>query len=150
MTMEGTPFNTSAVKRTMLPHLFLPYSARKTPEPIPSGTPIRLATASNSMEPTIALAMPPPVSPIGLGIWVRKSQFSAPMPRVITVPRIRKRGIVTMKVARQMEPSASQFVTRLRTEMFCEDLSKSPRRHSPGNRPDKQTGERINDQGYYE
>ena len=27
------------------------------------------------IEPTIALAMPPPISPIGFGIWVRNAQL---------------------------------------------------------------------------
>ena len=27
-------------------------------------------------EPTMAFAMPPPVSPTGSGIWVKKAQFS--------------------------------------------------------------------------
>ncbi len=32
-------------------------------------------------EPMMALAMPPPGSPTGAGVWVRKAQFSAPAPR---------------------------------------------------------------------
>jgi len=34
--------------------------------------------------PTMALAMPPPVSPTGFGIFVKKSQFSAVAPSLIT------------------------------------------------------------------
>ena len=32
------------------------------------------AIASRMMVPTIALAIPPPVSPVGLGSWVKKFQ----------------------------------------------------------------------------
>ena len=31
-------------------------------------------------DPAIALAMPPPTSPTGLGIWVRNAQFNDPIP----------------------------------------------------------------------
>jgi len=34
------------------------------------------ASPSNSNEPTIAFAMPPPIAPTGLGSWVKKSQFT--------------------------------------------------------------------------
>jgi hypothetical protein len=77
ITMEGTPLSTSAVKRTALASLVpRPNSARKMPPAMPMGTPIRLPTANRIADPAIALAMPPPDSPTGLGICVKKSRFS--------------------------------------------------------------------------
>ena len=61
ITIDGTPFNTSAVNLTALASLVpRPNSARKMPPAIPTGTPIRLPTASRIAEPAMALAMPPP------------------------------------------------------------------------------------------
>ena len=51
----------------------------------PIGTPIAAATASNTRVPTMALAIPPPTSPVGLGSWVKKFQSSEEAPS-----RIRK------------------------------------------------------------
>src|ERR1700760_3786023 len=145
--MEGTPFRTSAVKRTMLPHLLRPYSARKTPAPIPSGTPIMLAVTSNITEPTIALATPPPISPIGLGICVRKSQFSPPTPRTIMVPRIRNNGTVTISAPSVISPRATILVSLRRREMVVGiNLGNGPRRHSARDRPDQQSGQCVHNQ----
>jgi hypothetical protein len=46
------------------------------PPRIPSGTPTRLAIPRSSIVPTMALAIPPPVSPVGFGSWVKKFQSS--------------------------------------------------------------------------
>jgi hypothetical protein len=40
------------------------------------------------MEPTIALAIPPPVSPTGFGVWVRNDQFRDPAPLRIRYAKI--------------------------------------------------------------
>src|SRR5882724_4259488 len=149
ITTEGTPFNASAVKRTILPNLFRPYSAKKTPAPIPNGTPIRLAKPKSRSDPTIALPMPPPSSPIGLGIWVRKAQFKAPNPRTTTVPRIRKRGTVTISAANVMRPSAIELESLRRREVVWISLGKGPRQHSPGDGPDQQHGQGVHYQGYH-
>ena len=39
------------------------------------GTPMRVAKERTFALPTMAFAMPPPVSPVGLGSFVKKFQF---------------------------------------------------------------------------
>src|SRR5690348_11222005 len=117
------------------------------PEPIPRGTPMMLARPSSMIEPTMALAMPPPSSPIGLGICVKNAQFSSPKPRKSTVPRIRKSGTVTTRAASVIEPSASQLESLRRKETVRKGLGKGPRRHSPSDRPDQQASQGIHNEG---
>ena len=76
ITMDGVPFMTSATKRTIQPSLPEPYSARNTPAPMPIGSPMRHANPTMIPVPTIAWATPPPVWPIGTGVWVKKFQSS--------------------------------------------------------------------------
>src|SRR5690242_11662393 len=102
------------------------------------------------MEPTMALTMPPPTSPIGLGIWVKNVQLSPWIPRAITVPRIRNSGTVTKSIASEIKLRARRFVSRRCNAIFCEELSNGPRRHSPSDGPNQQAGERINDQSQHE
>src|SRR6185312_7091578 len=106
-----------------------------------------LAKPSSMIDLTIALAMPPPSSPIGLGICVKKVQFSSPKPRKSTVPRIRKRGTVTTRAASVIEPNASQLESLRRKETVRNGLGKGPRRHSPCDRPDQQAGQGIYNEG---
>ena len=49
---------------------------------IPIGTPIRLANPSSTPEPTMEFAMPPPLSPSGLGICRKKARFSELAPLI--------------------------------------------------------------------
>ena len=81
MMMDGTPFSTSEVNRTILPkRLPRPNSERYIPAPIPIGTPIRLAIPRIKTDPAMAFAIPPPNSPGGMGVLVKKSRFSEPKP----------------------------------------------------------------------
>jgi len=50
----------------------------------PIGTAKSAAIPMRISVPTMALAIPPPVSPTGFGILVKKSQFNAPAPSLIT------------------------------------------------------------------
>ena len=52
-----------------------PYSEKNTPPSTPMGTPNTAACPSKINVPTMALAMPPPVSPTGFGNWVKKARF---------------------------------------------------------------------------
>ncbi len=76
MTMEGTPFSRSTINRMVKAKLLLLYSARKIPASEPMGTPIKTARRRTLPLPTMALAMPPPVSPDGFGSWVKNAQLS--------------------------------------------------------------------------
>ena len=80
MTIDGTPFSTSAVKRTSDANGFFPYSDRYTPAITPTGMARAEAIAIRYSVPSIALAMPPPDSPTGFGIFVKKSQLSEEKP----------------------------------------------------------------------
>ena len=51
---------------------------------IPTGIASTAPSPVTMSEPTIALAMPPPVSPTGLGICVKKLRLSDVMPCVTT------------------------------------------------------------------
>src|SRR5947209_11626078 len=104
--------------------------------------PTRAATAMIMAVPTIALAMPPPVSPTGWGIRVKKAQLREPMPRTTTPPRMRKSGASTTRVAATMAPSPRKLTKRRRRLMLC----KVPRRHAAGDAPDHELGHAIHNQ----
>src|SRR5215470_14386138 len=147
--MEGTPLRTSAVNRTTFPYTFRPYSARKIPVPMPNGIPMMLAMRRMNPEPTSALAMPPPGSPGGFGIWVKKAQFSPAIPRYTTVPNTRNNGTVTIRAARVIPPSAIQLLS-LRRQLIagCKGLGKGPRRLSARYAPYQKTRQSIHNQSY--
>src|SRR5579859_4063159 len=71
-TIDGTPLSTSAPKRIHQLTRSVPYSDRYTPPITPTGTPMSDANANRVNVPTMALAIPPPTSPTGLGNWVKK------------------------------------------------------------------------------
>src|SRR6266478_4302584 len=72
------------------------------------------------------------------------------MPREITVPKIKNSGTVTNNMAREIKPRARAFLSRRCNAMFCLGLSKGPRWHAPGNGPNQQPGERVDDQSQNE
>ena len=55
-----------------------PCSARYRPAPMPTGSPISDAIPTRISVPTMAFAIPPPASPTGRGMWVKKPSESAP------------------------------------------------------------------------
>ena len=73
--MDGTPFKMSAANRIHQFNLVPPYSDRKTPPRTPTGTPMTAACASRMNVPAMALPMPPPGSPTGLGSCVKKARL---------------------------------------------------------------------------
>jgi hypothetical protein len=79
-TIDGTPFSTSAAKRTTDENFVSGYSARWIPQMQPIGTANREASPMRMRVPTMALPMPPPASPTGFGNCVKKAKFSAPIP----------------------------------------------------------------------
>ena len=80
MTIDGVPLRTSATKRLTVDSRLPGYSEAKTPAPIPTGIPMRQAVPTMSSVPTIAFATPPPLSPAGAGIFVKKSSDRLPAP----------------------------------------------------------------------
>src|SRR5271156_2931835 len=114
ITIEGTPFSTSAVKRTMSPKRLRPNSARKIPAPTPRGTPRMLARARMNADPTIAFAIPPPASPTGFGVCVRKAQLSDPTPRYTRQAKIANNGSSTRITVNTAAPVITWSVMRRR------------------------------------
>src|SRR5215510_13954995 len=76
MTIDGTPFNVSAANLTADAKRLPRYSDRYTPLRMPIGTAIAAANPVRISVPTIALAIPPPGSPTGRGLLVKKSTLS--------------------------------------------------------------------------
>src|SRR6202049_1591632 len=75
------------------------------------GTPMVLAISKMKAEPAMALAMPPPGSPTGFGVCVRKSQLIEPMPLYTRYPktapsgsRTRMTAVAAAKVAKEFTP----------------------------------------------
>ncbi len=119
-TMDGVPFMTSATKRVIFASRVPEYSAQKMPAPTPRGSPIRLAMPTMIKVPTIALATPPPVSPAGTGILVKKSSEILLAPLAIRVRRISSRGSTASSTARTMRPTiALLFQRRSRGRFIC-------------------------------
>ena len=79
-TIEGTPVSTSAMKRMIEPIRGLAYSETKMPISRPTGIATTLASETMITVPTIEFLTPPPVSPSGFGVFVKKSRLRWPTP----------------------------------------------------------------------
>src|SRR4051794_25408961 len=66
------------------------------------------------MDPTIALAIPPPCSPTGFGVCVRNAQLIDPIPRYIKYPKIATNGASTTSTVRIATPVMRWSVKRRR------------------------------------
>src|ERR1700723_38353 len=122
------------------------------PAPIPSGTPSRLAIPRIIPEPTMPLATPPPTSPGGLGVWVRKAQFTEARPRTRRYPKMATNGTRTTITVRIAMPVMAWSVTRRRRltgDTLCcgaamlAALDMRARRLAARHRPDQQTCQRV-------
>src|ERR1700691_2639861 len=148
--MEGTPLRTSAVKRIALASLVpRPNSARNIPLPMPIGIPMMLASARSTPEPTIALAMPPPVSPSGAGTLVKKFKSSELAPLKMSSAKMTASGTITRMVAKTASTVTVWSVTVLILErssnLLVLTLLSLPRlrRRAARDRPDQQLGNCI-------
>jgi hypothetical protein len=113
MTIEGIPCNISIdnlVKYTNFPFL---YSERKMPVKTPRGTEKRIEIITRINVPMIAFRIPPPVSPTGLGRWVRKSQLMTEMPLLVMKKRIKNIGRIELK-----EKSMMMVLNNLSTKIL--------------------------------
>src|SRR6185437_1233149 len=147
ITMDGTPLSTSAVKRMASPKRLRPYSERKTPAPMPSGTPMALAMPRITPEPRMALAMPPPGTPTGAGVLVRKAQLMEPIPRFNKSAKIAARGSSTSRTAATAS-AVNRWSSNRRIHEICSDLAPAllrmdPRWKATSHTPHQQTGERV-------
>src|SRR5579875_559294 len=124
MTIDCTPFNRSAVQRTAKQNPGPPNSARYTPPKNPTGTPKTIASSSSFALPTIALAMPPPVSPTGAGSLVKKSQLRLRAPWTNRYPRMNSRVPAANSVQNAVSVSIAAF-TAFRRSRF-QDILRAP------------------------
>src|SRR3989442_552502 len=109
----------SAVPRTSVPNRPSPYSARKTPAPTPTGTATRVAIPTSNPVPTMALAMPPPGSPTGLGRFRKNSGESPLNPRRTRCQVMNASGTITIAAARWQASVAPRSTARRLGEGPC-------------------------------
>ena len=79
-----------------------------------------------SSVPTIALATPPPVSPAGAGIFVKKSSDRLPAPLSSRVPRMNSSGSTAMNTQAMSTPVMTLLFTRRKTRRFTGRSSPRP------------------------
>ena len=72
------------------------YSERKIPANIPRGTEKINESTINHKVPKIAFEMPPPISPTGLGSWLRNSQLTTEIPFLVIRKRIKNMGTIEL------------------------------------------------------
>src|SRR5580658_571466 len=148
ITIEGTPFSTSAVNRIAFASVVpRPNSARKIPPPIPIGMPIKLANPSSTPEPTMEFAIPPPFSPSGFGIWVKKARFSELAPLISKYPKITTSGVTTRIVANTASAvtawSVNARIFDFKLSSYTNLSSMRLRRRAARHRPHQQLRQRI-------
>ena len=80
MAIEGTPVSTSATNRTV-PATRPRRSRRNSAVTMPTGTSMAAASPTMMRLPTMAFDIPPPGTPAGVGVWVKKSADKAWIPR---------------------------------------------------------------------
>ncbi len=98
MAMDGTPVRTSAAKRTV-PAIRPRRSTRKRAVTIPTGTAMAAARPTMITAPTMALEIPPPGIPAGMGTWVKKSTDRAWIPRDVVYATSATSGASEMATA---------------------------------------------------
>ena len=81
--MEGSPESTSAPKRMALA-IGPRRSMRKRETNRPNGMAMRRARPLMMRLPTMALEIPPPEIPSGVGVWVKNATDKAATPRLVT------------------------------------------------------------------
>src|SRR5271166_6594963 len=124
------------------------------PEPIPRGSPITLATARITPVPTIPFAMPPPASPGGFGVLVRKSMLTEPIPLITRYTKMASKGTSTRTAAETANAVAPWLVMRRQRLTSCgaagdTELGTYPR-SSAGDAPDQQPRQGVDDESHDE
>src|SRR5213593_4862796 len=120
------------------------------PETIPIGTAMPAARPTRISVPTMALAMPPPGSPTGFGIWVKNARLSAGSPCPITKNRMNPSGIRARATeAAQKQTTAPETALRRRrfqdTPSTGRDGDRTDRARRPlrPDAPDQQARQRV-------
>jgi hypothetical protein len=130
-TIEGVPLSTSATKRVTQVSRLPGYSAQWIPAAMPIGRPIRLATPTMMSVPTMACATPPPVSPAGAGIFVKKSSERLPAPFATRLSRMNTSGSSATITAPIMRPTMRLLNARRSMRRFTAPCSRPRSRGRP-------------------
>jgi hypothetical protein len=99
----------------MAESLLLKVVAKNTPLATPMGIENKSPVPTINKVPTIACAIPPPLSPTALGKERKKSRFKARPPFIATDTRMMKRGATT-KIADNTTPKENSEFKNLRLE----------------------------------
>src|SRR5689334_4198221 len=94
---------------------------------MPMGSPIKLATPTMSSVPTMACTTPPPVSPAGAGVLVKKSSDRLPAPLITRLARMKNSGARARITAPIMSPTIRLLNNRRSTRRFMPGLTSGPR-----------------------
>src|SRR5205085_1944124 len=124
---------------------------------MPTGTASSAARPMRMPVPTIAFAIPPPVSPTGFGIWVKKARSRAGTPRTNTKNSTMARGTSATRTAAAQSPLIT-FETSLRMRYRRAKSSggkghprcRRPQAAAGGHAPDEQARDGVDGHGDHE
>src|SRR5512133_359822 len=122
---------------------------------MPIGKPIRLATPTMSSVPTMACSTPPPDSPAGAGIWVKKASERLPAPLSTRLARMKISGRSAATTAPIISPTIRLLKARRRIRRFMgrqapgsQGLAPGPR--PAGHTPDEEPGAGVHEHRHHE
>src|SRR6266498_994152 len=96
------------------------------------GSPMRLATPTMSRVPMMACATPPPCSPAGAGVLVKKSSDRLPAPLISRSTRMKKSGRRATITAPTMSPTITLLKARRRRRRFMLRMAFGSQGFAPG------------------
>src|SRR4029453_18712299 len=102
--------------------------------------------------PTTAWATPPPVSPAGAGVLVKKSSERLPAPLATRLARMKKRGSSATTTATTMSPTIAWLKARRSTRRFTAGPSQrlAPGPGAAGDPPDQEARAGVHHDGHHE
>src|SRR3954462_8640503 len=110
------------------------------------GKPMRLAVPTMSRVPTSACTTPPPVSPAGAGVRVKKSSERLPAPLSTRFSRMKNSGMSATITAPIISPTMKLLRNRRSSRRFTAEPASqraAPRARSSGYSPDQEAGSGI-------
>src|SRR5579872_5238444 len=122
---------------------------------MPTGTPTRLPSKRINDDPAIALAIPPPTSPGGLGVWVRNARLMEPNPLYTRYPKTAAKGsrtritaVMAAIVARWSMPCRHRLILGAITVCVFVWLAMRPRGGATRDCPHQNLRQDIHDDGH--
>src|SRR3954463_345354 len=110
------------------------------------GKPMRLAVPTMSRVPTSACTTPPPVSPAGAGVRVKKSSERLPAPLSTRFSRMKNSGMSATITAPIISPTMKLLRNRRSSRRFTAEPASqraAPRTRAAGHPPDQEAGPGI-------